>query len=383
MFEVVMSKVSVDKFLFYFREIKDFRHSVKLTYKLDEVFLLALCGTLAGCSNWVEISAYGKKKLEFLRGLLPYKYGTPSHDTLSKIFNNLNPELFAECFILWTKDIACMIEGVIAIDGKTLRGSHDMNDNCAAIHMVSAWSVANNLVLGQVKVKDKSNEITAIPKLLKLLHIEGAIITIDAMGCQKKIAQAIIDGKGDYVLALKGNQGSLHDDIKRFFDEQTGRSFKDIKYDTREEVEKDHGRLESRKIWATSDIPWLLEHHKWAGLITVAMVVYTREINGKIKTDTRYYIASLPANAQLLAECIRSHWHVENKLHWTLDVTFKEDLSRVRIKHGAENYSTIRRLAINLLKLHPAKSSLNVKRLTAGWDDQFMIDIITSTKNIR
>ena len=207
----------------------DFRNAVRLSYTLEEVFLLALCGTLAGCSNWVEVAEYGKKKLSFLRVFLPYKYGTPSHDTLSEIFNNLDPELFAECFIRWTKDIACMIEGVIAIDGKTLRGSYNRGDNCAAIHMVSAWSVANNLVLGQVKVDDKSNEITAIPKLLKLLHIEGAIITIDAMGCQKKIATAIIEGKGNYVLALKGNQGSLHDDIKLFFDEQTHRNFKDIK----------------------------------------------------------------------------------------------------------------------------------------------------------
>ena len=378
-----MSKVSIDKFLGYFSKIREFRNAVKLTYRLDEIFLLALCGTLAGCNNWVEIAAYGKKKWKFLKTFLPYKYGTPSHDTLSEVFNNLNPDLFAECFIKWTQDIAGAIEGVIAIDGKTLRGSYDTKDNCAAIHMVSAWSVANNLVLGQIKVGDKSNEITAIPKLLKLLHIECAIITIDAMGCQKNIAKDIIDGKGNYILALKGNQGTLHDDIKLIFKEQADRNFKDIKYDCYEEIEKDHGRFETRKIWVTSDIKWLLETHKWPGLTTIIMVVYSWEINGKVETDTRYYISSLPANAVFLANCIRSHWHVENKLHWVLDVVFREDLSRVRIKHGAENFSIIRRLAINLLKRHPAKSSLNVKRLNAGWDDQLMTDIIVSTKRTR
>ena len=368
-------------FLGYFSTIKEKRNKVKLQHSLEELFLVALCAVISGAQDWVAVSAYGKAKLQFLRKYLPFKHGSASHDTFTEVFAALCPTEFENCFTNWTRSLVGIIDGVIAIDGKTVRRSHDKSGNRNAIHMISAWASQQEIVLGQLKVDSKSNEITAIPKLLALLDISGCIVTIDAMGCQKKIAEAIIEKEADYVLALKGNQSSLNTAVEKFFSYHKSQNFKTkYEFDIAEATDAGHGRIEVRKCYTSDDISWLKYDHNWAGLKTVIMIESTRIIGEITTTEQRFYISSLKADAAKFNNIIRSHWGVENKLHWCLDVIFNEDQSRVRKDNGAENFSILRRIALNILRKHKSKGSLNIKRHTAGWNDDYMVSLLSNSE---
>jgi predicted transposase YbfD/YdcC len=311
-----------------------------------------------------------------LRRFLPFTDGTPCHDQLGILFSKLDMEQFQQCFVNWVAGLHGTLDGVIAVDGKTLRRSFDTASNKAAIHVISAWACEQKLVLGQRKVDDKSNEITAIPELLALLSIEGAIITIDAMGCQRKICQQIMAQKGDYVIGLKGNQGSLHEDVELFFDEQRERRIGEPFIRENQTVDGDHGRLETRKYVACSHIDWLNQRHKWPGLQSVIMVEYSREIKGKTKTRRRYYISSLNVGPEEISRIIRNHWQIENNLHWVMDMTFRQDECRIRTGNAAANFATIKHAANNLLQKAPGKKSKPMKRHSAAWDDDYLEKII-------
>jgi predicted transposase YbfD/YdcC len=370
-------------FLSYFKDLRDPRQQGKVEYPLDEILLLCLLAVLAGAETFVDIALFGRKKLGFLRRFRPFAEGTPAHDHLGDILAALDAGQFQRCFIAWVAALTGASEGVIAIDGKTVRRSHHKNSGKAAIHMVSAFAARQRLVLGQIKVAEKSNEIVAIPKLLDMLAIEGAIITIDAMGCQREIAQKIIDKKADYVLALKGNQGSLHEDVEVFVAEQKAKGFKDTKISRDETVDGDHGRIETRATTVIHDIAWLQDRHDWPGLKSVIIVDSIREIPGpspgtdKIERETRFYIASLVLLAGLLGPIIRSHWAIENSLHWVMDMVFRDDECRVRTDHAPANFCTIKHIAHNLIRKAPGKGSLRLKRKAAGWDDDFLASLVT------
>jgi predicted transposase YbfD/YdcC len=331
---------------------------------------------ISGANNWTSIALYGEKKLDVLRRFLPFADGTPCHDQLGILFSRLDMEQFQQCFVNWVAGLHGTLDGVIAVDGKTLRRSFDTASNKAAIHVISAWACEQKLVLGQRKVDDKSNEITAIPELLALLSIEGAIITIDAMGCQRKICQQIMAQKGDYVIGLKGNQGSLHEDVELFFDEQRERRIGEPFIRENQTVDGDHGRLETRKYVACSHIDWLNQRHKWPGLQSVIMVEYSREIKGKTKTRRRYYISSLNVGPEEISRIIRNHWQIENNLHWVMDMTFRQDECRIRTGNAAANFATIKHAANNLLQKAPGKKSKPMKRHSAAWDDDYLEKII-------
>ncbi len=370
-------------FLSYFKDLRDPRQQGKVAYPLDEILLLCLLAVLAGAETFVDIALFGHKKLGLLRRFRPFAEGTPAHDHLGDILAALDAGQFQRCFIAWVAALTGASEGVIAIDGKTVRRSHHKNSGKAAIHMVSAFAARQRLVLGQIKVAEKSNEIVAIPKLLDMLAIEGAIITIDAMGCQREIAQKIIDKKADYVLALKGNQGSLHEDVKVFVAEQKAKGFKDTKISRDETVDGDHGRIETRTTTVIHDIAWLQDRHDWPGLKSVIIVDSIREIPGpspgtdKIERETRFYITSLILLAGLLGPIIRSHWAIENSLHWVMDMVFRDDECRVRTDHAPANFCTIKHIAHNLIRKAPGKGSLRLKRKAAGWDDDFLASLVT------
>jgi predicted transposase YbfD/YdcC len=364
-------------FLSHFKDLHDPRQQGKVTYPLDEVLLLCLLGVLAGAEAFTEIALFGVKKLAFLRRFRPFKDGTPDHGHLSDILAVLDAEQFERCFAAWVAALTGVPAGVIAIDGKTVRRSGRKSGGKAAIHMVSAFAARQRLVLGQVKVADKSNEIIAIPKLLEMLAVEGAIITIDAMGCQRDIAQTVIDKKADYVLALKGNQSSLREDVELFVTEQKTRGFADTTISQDTTIDGDHGRIETRTTTVIHDVGWLQARHAWPGLKAVVMVESSREVSGKIETETRFYITSLVMLAHLLGPVVRSHWAIENSLHWVLDMVFRDDECRVRTEHAPANFTTIKHMAHNLLRRAPGKNSLRSRRKAAGWDDEFLASLIT------
>lgn len=365
-------------FLDHFRSLPDPRQRGKVIYPLDEVLLLCLLAVLAGAESFVEIARFGTKKLTLLRRFRPFADGTPSHDQIGAIFAALDAEKFQECFVAWVAALTGAPTGVIAIDGKTVRRSYQEKGKKAAIHMVSAFAARQRLVLGQVKVAEKSNEIVAIPKLLDLLSIEGAIVTIDAMGCQRDIAQKILDKKADYVLALKGNQGSLREDVELFATEQKDRGFQDTTISRHQTVDGDHGRIETRTTTVIHDADWLQERHNWPGLKSVVMVESVREIGEKTEMETRFYITSLVLLAAQLGPIIRSHWAVENSLHWVMDMIFRDDECRVRTEHAPANFTTIKHMAHNLIRRAPGKDSLRVRRKVAAWDDDFLASLITA-----
>lgn len=365
-------------FIESFEELEDPRQRGKVLYPLDEVLLLVLLGVLACCESWVEIAKFGEKKLELLRRFRPFKDGTPSHDQLGDIFAVLDAEQFQSCFIAWVSRLVGLAPGIVAIDGKTLRRSYQEGGAKAPIHMISAWSAGQNLVLGQMKVADKSNEIVAIPQLLDVLTIKGATITIDAMGCQREIAAKIVEKEADYVLALKGNQGTLRDDVELLFEEQKAAHYKDIVVDTRETVEKNGGRIETRIVTATSDIDALVEMHKWPGLKSVVMIESRRENADRCERELRFYISSLPADAARLGEAVRSHWGIENGLHWVMDMVFRDDECRIRKANAPANFATVKHMASNLLRRAPGKDSLRVKRKLAAWDDDYLASLVTA-----
>lgn len=365
-------------FLDHFRSLPDPRQRGKVIYPLDEVLLLCLLAVLAGAESFVEIARFGTTKRDLLRRFRPFAHGTPSHDQLGDIFATLDAERFQQCFVAWVAALTGAPTGVIAIDGKTVRRSHQKKKGKAAIHMVSAFAARQWLVLGQVKVNEKSNEIVAIPKLLEMMSLEGAIVTLDAMGCQRDIAETILAKKADYVLALKGNQGSLHEDLKLFVAEQKDRGFQETRISRDETVDGDHGRIETRTTTVLHDVDWLQKRHDWPGLKSVVIVESKREIGDKIEVETRLYLTSLVLLAAQLGAIVRSHWTIENSLHWIMDMIFRDDECRVRTAHAPANFTTLKHMAHNLIRKAPGKDSLRVRRKLAAWDDDFLASLLTA-----
>jgi predicted transposase YbfD/YdcC len=363
-------------FLSHFDGLEDGRQPGKVIYPLDEVLLLSLLAVLAGAETFTDIARFGDKKLPLLRRFRPFRDGTPPHDRIGDIFAALDAEQFQRCFVAWVASITGIPAGVIAIDGKTVRRSGGKKDAKAPIHMVSAFAARQRLVLGQVKVAEKSNEIIAIPKLLSMLAIEGAIVTIDAMGCQRDIARAILDQKADYVLALKGNQGSLREDVEVFAAEQQAKGFVDTEVSQDTTIDGDHGRIETRTTTVIHDVGWLQQRHDWPGLQAVVVVDSSREIDGKTERETRFYLTSLVMIAALLGPVVRSHWAIENSLHWVMDMMFRDDECRVRTDHAPANFTTIKHMAHNLLRTAPSKDSLRLRRKVAAWDDDFLARLV-------
>lgn len=367
-------------FLSHFRDLPDGRQISKVKYPLAEVLLLCLLAVIAGAETITDIARFGEKKLALLRRFRPFRAGTPTHDHLGDILATLDAEQFQRCFVAWVASLIGVPQGVVAIDGKTVRRSKGVDKD--AIHMVSAFAARQRLVMGQVKVADKANEIVAIPKLLDMLAIEGAVVTIDAMGCQRAIAQKVVDKKADYILALKGNQGTLRDDVELFATEQKAKSFKDTTVTRHRTVDGDHGRIETRDITVIHDVEWLQKNHRWPALKSIVMVESTRDIPGsgpatdKIERETRFYITSLVLVASLIGPLIRDHWAVENSLHWVLDMVFRDDECRVRTDHAPANFTTLKHMALNLIRKAPSKDSIRLKRKVAAWDDEFLATII-------
>lgn len=378
-----MSLSKKPAFLFHFDKLEDPRINRKKLYPLPEILLVVLCGSICGAQSWRDFVTFGEEKLDYLRRFLPFKNGIPSKNTFSRVLSSLDPKMFKQCFIAWMQSFQLALKEVIAIDGKSLRKSFNKATEQSAIHMVSAFATSSKLVLGQEKVNKKSNEITAIPKLLDLLAIEGAIVSIDAMGTQKKIAKKIREKKADYVLALKGNHSTLHDDICLFLSTEIEKLHRDKAHkivDRYESHDKGHGRIEHRICYITDQLNWLEQRMDWCDLKTIAMVESRVTTGDKTTTEQRYFISSLPANAKDLAEAIRSHWVIENSLHWVLDVTMGEDLSRVRKDHAPENMAMVRHIVLNLLR--GAKSqfkkdtSLKGLQKKAGWGEKTLSTIL-------
>lgn len=365
-------------FLDYFKNLPDPRQAGKVIYPLNEVLLLSLLAVLANAESFTDIARFGERKLTLLRRFLPFADGTPPHDRLGDIFATLDAEAFQRCFADWVAALTKTPVAVIAIDGKTMRSTGGKKDSKAAIHMVSAFAARQRLVLAQVKVNEKSNEIVAIPALLDMMAIEGAVVTIDAMGCQRHIAEKIIGKKANYILALKGNQGTLREDVELFATEQKTRGFKDTTISTHQTVDADHGRIETRNYTVIHDVGWLQERHKWPGLKGVLTVESQREFDGKIERETRFYITSLTLEARLSGPMIRDHWAVENGLHWVMDMTFRDDECRIRTEHAPANFTTLRHMAQNLYRKAPGKDSLRLRRKTAAWDDDFLASLIAA-----
>ena len=375
-----MEKHPVEKLKENFAEVEDPRASNR-SHLLIDIIILAICGLICGADGWIEIEAFGNAKFWWFKQFLKLPNGIPSHDTFGRVFAAIDPQQFRESFLSCVKAIAELMEEHIAIDGKQLRRSHDRANDKAALHMVSAWSSENRIVLAQEKVGDKSNEIIAIPALLELLDLANCIITIDAMGCQTNIAQKIVDSDADYVLGLKKNQEKLHEIVEVFFSDPD--EIKATNCDYRKEVNKGHGRIEIRECWAMDDEEYLKyieqELGHWEGLQSLIMVKSERRINGDSSTETRYFISSLPPDAKYLLHTIRSHWGIENKLHWVLDMSFREDESRVRQGNATENLAIMRRLCLNLLKRETtAKCGIKAKRLKAGWDINYLVKVLST-----
>lgn len=347
-------------------------------HNLLDIITISICAITSGASGFSQIQEFGKAKYEWFKEFLELPHGIPSHDTIGRIFARLDPNELREAFIDWVSAISSLVVGeVIPIDGKTLRRSFDNDAGKSAIHMVSAWASSSGIVLGQIKTDEKSNEITAIPELIKSLEIEGCIISTDAMGCQKKIAEAIVDKNGDYVFGLKGNHGTMANDVELFFQDYLKNNLSGFNIDTSETIEKDHGRLEIRRYWTTSDIDWLQGKDAWKKFRTICMVEREVHANGKISKETGYYIGSIPSDAKLFGRAVRSHWGVENSLHWVLDVSFREDESRIRKDNAPENLAILRHLALNMIKKETStKKSIRMKQLRAGWDNEYLKKIL-------
>lgn len=354
--------------------IKDPRHH-NTRHLLHDMLLISLCAVICGADCWTQVAEYGRSRVEWFKEFLELPNGIPSHDTFGRLFSKIDPNGFREFFTNWVQEFSEPLKGkTVAIDGKTLRGSHDRINNGSPIHMVSAWASDIRLVLGQIKTDDKSNEITAIPELIKSLALEGTIVTIDAMGCQKKVAETIVEANADYILQVKDNQKNLHEDIALFFQDTANGPF-----DIVETVDGDHGRIETRQYRTTNDIGWLSGKEQWKGIQTICMAVRERDVNGKTSIEASYYISSLENNASTIAKSIREHWGIENGLHWCLDMAFREDYCRVRKDHAPENFGILRHIATNMLKReHSLKGGIQTKRLKAAWDHDYLLKVLTA-----
>lgn len=362
----------------YFAHVSDPRSS-NARHRLFDIFVIALCAVISGAEGWEDMEEYGQVQAEWFRQFLALPHGIPSHDTFRRVLSRLKPDELTQCFVRWTEALRESIDGdIVAIDGKTLRRSFDHAASKGAIHMVSAWANANRLVLGQLKVDDKSNEITAIPQLLRMLEIEGAIVTIDAMGCQKEIAKTITEQGADYVLALKDNHPTLHGEVQLFFEDVKADRFDHITAERHTTIDADHGRLETRHYWITSDIECLGVRGSWANIASVGLVESHREVSGEVSIEQRFFLTSLPGDAVRFAQAVRQHWGVENALHWVLDVSFREDDCRIRQGHGAQNMAVLRHMALNLLRREPGhKRGIKARRKRAGWDRDYLFQVLT------
>lgn len=373
-----------NSFLNHFQNLKDPRIDRSKDHLLIDIIAISILAVISGADGWTAIETYGKAKEQWLKTFLELPNGIPSHDTISRVFQRLNPEEFATSFSSWI-DLIVQKLGVeiISIDGKTLKQSYDRNNFQKALHIVSAWANNNKLVLGQKKVNSKSNEITAIPALLESIDIAENIVTIDAMGTQKEIANQIINKRANYILALKGNQSKLHQQVKEWFEQAKNNNFSGIEYSCHEQVESGHHRIEKRQVYSVpiTALPPLHNQNKWQGLKTVIMVVSERQLWNKTTNEVKFYISSLISNAQLLSHGIRSHWGIENTLHWSLDVTFSEDKSRIRKDNAPENFALLRKLALNLLNQEKTtKASNKMKRYRAAMDNNYLLKILQASE---
>jgi predicted transposase YbfD/YdcC len=366
------------KLVEHLSEIDDPRIERSKRHKLIDILTIAILGVICGADSWVAMENFGQAKFKWLKRILELPNGIPSHDTFARVFARLNPQQLQQSFLEWVRSLVHLSGGqVIAIDGKTLRQSYDSADGKGAIHMVSAWASHNRLVLGQCKVDDKSNEITAIPQLLKVLEVSGCIITIDAMGCQKQIAKLIVERGADYVLALKDNQGNLFEDVQQIFAQAQAFKFVGIEHDFHQTLDKGHGRVEIRRCWTMGQVEFLIDADKWVKFTSIGMIQAERRINGKIERETRYYISSLTSDAHRLSKAVRSHWLVENSLHWVLDLAFLEDACRIRKDYAPENLALVRHVALNLLNQDTTlKIGIKNKRLRAGWDEDYLLKVL-------
>jgi predicted transposase YbfD/YdcC len=364
--------------LTHFAALPDPRRERRRLHRLLDLLAIAICAVIAGCDDWVEVAAYGRKKIDWLRTFLPLPNGIPSHDTFGRVFSRLDPHAFQRCFLRWVEAVQTATGGkLVAIDGKTLRHSFDTAAGKGALHLVSAWAGQNHLVLGQRAVDGKSNEITAVPELLALLDLTGAVVTLDAMGCQKEIVSAIRDRGADYVITVKGNQGTLYDDLSDYFVDCLDSDFAGVPHRYQRRVERGHGRQEARHYYVVEVPAALRTRDQWRDLRSVGMVYAERQVGqGEVSGETRFFISSLRPEVKAFARAVRGHWGIENGLHWVLDVAFGEDQSRVRKDHGPENLAWLRRVAVSLLRNEPTKASIKCKRKMAGWDDEYLLSIL-------
>lgn len=365
----------------HFNSMPDPRVERTKRYPLLEIIFLSICAVLSGADGWKAIHDFGEIKLDWLRKYLPYAEGIPTDDTIARVMRRLETKAFAACFVAWMTGVSLATgETIISIDGKTLRRSYNRRDNKSAIHMVSAWSHANGVVLGQEKTAEKSNEITAIPELLDVLELKGCIVTIDAMGCQEAIVEKIVQKKADYVLALKGNQGHLHQDVKQFFEMAQKANFSNISHDFHDEHDAGHGRVEYRKCWVFAPRQYKESFHnldKWKKLEKIIVVQTQRDLGQKVTHETRFFIASCQPTAKQAMNIVRAHWQIENCLHWTLDMTFAEDYSRIRTEASPENLAIIRHITLNMIRKDTSrKASVKRKRAIAALDHNFRSTLI-------
>jgi predicted transposase YbfD/YdcC len=379
-----MSELPATSISEHFAALTDPRRDHLKAHALLDIVAITLCAVICGADGWVDVATFGRVKRTWLRTFLALPGGIPSHDTFGRVFALLDPDEFRRCFLSWARAVVGPPgEQVVAIDGKTLRRSHDRRDGQDALHLVSAWATASGLVIGQVATDAKSNEITAIPSLLKLLALEGATVTIDAMGCQTAIAARIVEQGADYVLALKDNHEKLHDRVKRTFadaDSAAGTTLPLADLVPHITHDKGHGRIERRRCLAVGDPDYLAfidPDGAWPNLKSVVLIESTRRIGDAVSIEARHYLSSLPADATALSAAIRSHWGIENRLHWVLDVAFREDDCRVRVGHAAENLAVVRHLALNLLRCEPSRrASVATKRLCAALDDSYLRSVL-------